>query len=106
MDFEIKFKGWHLFNIFAAAFFFCMSGLIIGYGLSDKETKVGLVIFGLVLLIPSIGMLYSVISTVTRSNCHIDIDSFTEAAINEAIEERWKKVREGVGKVEKIKVVA
>lgn len=101
MDFKIKFKAGYLVLFAGIAFFIFMGGIIIGASLdwsSDKIIKPFACLVGTAISVLATIALFMGINTASRNNSKIDIDSFTEAAINDAIEDKWNEVKKQVMK--------
>lgn len=99
MDFKLKFKWPVYILLFLAAGVMFLGGAIAEHGF-DKGVIVDMyyacIGFGMGAL-AMIGLL-GMITNVNRSVARVDVDSFTEAAIDEEIEKRWHKLKEEINK--------
>lgn len=102
MDFKIKLHFTAKLLFVLLAFVMIIGGFAIGAAAEsinsmhgEKTPPVALIV-GIILVAFSITAILSLFSTMSRSQCDIEIDSFTEAEINEKVEERWRKIKEQV----------
>lgn len=102
MDFKIKFRIGAKMIFVLFALIMVAGGFAIGAAaesinsMHGEKTPPRTAFVGIFLVVIAFVAILSLFSDLSRTVCDIDIDSFTEAEINEKIEERWGKIKEQV----------
>lgn len=100
MEFKIRMKFKFYVIMFAYLLFVFAGGLILGLCVnvtSSESDKTVLPFYALMGIVFTVGATVGIImqfKELSRDQCEIDIDSFTESAIQEGVEKRWNKVKE------------